>query len=110
MKELVAIRCSKCGHVMYPRHARCLRCRSREFEEIEAQGDARLVTFTENRALPWGIEERCRFLGIVEFANSVRATGWLKVEHPEIGMILRARWAPVRAVGGKDVYGLVLEA
>lgn len=109
MKELVAYRCKKCGRVMYPRHARCLECKSREMEPVEALGNPRLVTFTENCALPWGIDERSRFLGVVEFENQVKAMGWLRVSRPRIGMKLKATWAPVRVIGGEEVYGLVLE-
>ena len=108
MKEITAFKCKKCGHIMYPKHARCLHCKGREFETLEPVGDPKLITFTENCTLPWGIDDRCRFLGIVEFENRVKATGWLKVERPEIGMRLRATWAPVRVIGGEEVLGLVL--
>jgi uncharacterized OB-fold protein len=108
MKELVAFKCKKCGQIMYPKHARCLNCKGREFEPIEPVGDPKLITFTDNCTLPWGIDERCRFLGIVEFENKVKATGWLKVEQPKIGMKLRATWGPVRVMSGEEVCGLVL--
>jgi len=108
MKELVAHRCTKCGLIMYPQHGRCLRCKEREFEPIEAKGDAELITYSDNQTLPWGIDDRQRFLGIVEFENGVKAMGWLKVAAPKLGMKLKARWEPVRVIDGEDVYGLVL--
>lgn len=109
MKELVAYRCKKCGLIMYPKHGRCLRCKAREFEEIEPKGEAKLITFTDNQTLPWGIDDRQRFLGIVQFENGVKATGWLKVTTPKVGMKVHAYWEPVRVIGGEDVYGLVLK-
>jgi uncharacterized OB-fold protein len=108
MKELVAFKCKNCGKIMYPEHARCLNCKGREFEPAEPLGDPKLITFTDNCTLPWGIDERCRFLGIVEFENKVKATGWLKVKQPKIGMKLHATWAPVRVISGEEVCGLVL--
>ena len=109
MKELVAFKCKKCGEIMYPKHARCLNCKGRDFEPIEAKGDAKLITYTDNCTLPWGIDERCRLLGIVEFENKVKAMGWVKAADPKIGMKLKAKWEPVRVIGGEEVYGLTLE-
>ena len=110
MKELVAFKCIKCGRVTYPRRVRCLNCRGREFDPIEAEGLAKLLTFTEAANLPWGIDERCRMLGVVEFENKVKAMGLLKVTHPKLGMKLKPSWEPVRVIGGERVYGLTLEA
>ena len=36
--ELVAYKCKKCGKIHYPFHDRCLNCRGREFDEVEADG------------------------------------------------------------------------
>jgi len=108
VKELVAFRCKKCGRLLYPKHARCPNCKGQEFDPVEGEGDPELITFTESHALPWGIEESYRILGIVQFENKVKATGWLKVEQPKIGMKLRATWGPVRLIGGEEAFGLVL--
>jgi len=110
VKELVAFKCKKCGRITYPRRVRCLNCRGRDFEPIEAGGLAKLLTFTEAANLPWGIDERCRMLGVVEFENKVKAMGLLKVTHPKLGMKLKPSWEPVRVIGGEQVYGLTLEA
>jgi hypothetical protein len=109
MNELVAYKCKKCGRITYPGHFRCLSCRGREFENISPEGAAKLLTYTEVCTLPWGIDERCRTLGIVEFENKVKAMGWLKVAKPKLGMKLSANWEPVRVVKGQEVYGLTLE-
>jgi uncharacterized OB-fold protein len=109
MSKLIAFKCKNCGHVNYPRHARCLDCGAREFEEIAPAGAATLITFTDVCTLPWGIDERCRMLGIVEFENGVKAMGRLKVDKPRLGMKLKASWEPVRVIGGEEVCGLTLE-
>ncbi len=109
MNGLVAFKCKNCGRIMYPGHSRCLNCYGREFEQISPTGEARLLTYTEVCTLPWGIDERCRTLGIVEFENNVKAMGWLKVAKPKIGMKLKASWEPVRVIRGEEVYGLTLE-
>jgi len=110
VRELVALKCKQCGRVAYPARARCLTCRGREFETIEAQGLAKLLTFTESANLPLGIDERRRTLGIVEFENGVRAMGVLKVAHPQLGMKLKPSWQRVRAIDGEPVFGLTLDA
>jgi uncharacterized OB-fold protein len=110
MSDLVAYKCTNCGHINYPWHDRCLNCRAREFEKIAPEGEAKLLTFSDVCTLPWGIDERCRMLGIVEFENGVKAMGWLKVAKPRLGMKLQAHWEPVRVVGGEEVYGLSLQS
>jgi uncharacterized OB-fold protein len=110
MTPLVAFKCTNCGHIHYPEHARCAFCGNRQFEKITAEGTAKLLTFTEVRTLPWGIDERCRTLGIAEFANKVRAMGWLRVAKPKLGMKLKAEWAPVRVIRGEQAYGLAFSA
>jgi len=110
MNGLAAFKCKKCGRIHHPKHARCLTCRGREFEIIHPEGTARLLTFTDACSLPWGIDERCRTLGVVEFENKLKAMGLLRVAHPKLGMKLKASWEPVRIIGGEEAYGLTLEA
>jgi uncharacterized OB-fold protein len=66
-----------------------------------------LLTFSEVRSLPWGIDERARVLGVVEFAPGFRAMGWVKAAEPSVGMKLVATQEPVRIIGGEQVDGLV---
>jgi uncharacterized OB-fold protein len=107
--NVTAFKCKNCGHVNYPHHTRCLNCRGREFEEIAPEGEARLLTYTEVATLPWGIDERCRTLGIAEFENKIKAMGWLKADTPRLGMRLKAGWEPVRVIDGQEVCGLIFE-
>jgi len=108
MSELVAFKCQKCGHVMYPKHQRCLNCRGREFAALPVSGECTLLTFSEVRNLPWGIDERARILGVVEFAEGFRAMGWVQAAEAEVGMKLEAAQEPVRTIRGEQVRGLVL--
>lgn len=110
MKTITAYQCKTCQLVMFPEHLRCLNCSSRDFEEISAAEGGKLLTYTVVNELPWGIDERGRVLGIVEFDNGVKAMGLIKVEDPKIGMKLTAGWEPVRVIGGEKAYGLSFQA
>ncbi len=110
MKTITAYKCKDCGHVMYPHHFRCLKCNGRDFKEISPSVNGKLLTYTVIEQLPWGIDERGRVLGVVEFDNGVKALGVIKSDKVKIGMKLRAGWEPVRVIGGEKVYGLTFEA
>jgi hypothetical protein len=110
MSGVTAYECESCGYVMYPCHSRCLHCEGREFREIEPGDTGKLITYTEVWNLPWGIDERSRSIGIVEFDDGVKAMGQIKTEKPEIGMKLKAEWEPVRVIRGEEVYGLTFFA
>jgi len=107
MSELVAYKCKACGHVTYPARARCLNCKGREFVEIPVSGQCTLLTFSEVRSLPWGIDERSRTLGVAEFAEGFRAMGWVQAPTASAGLKLKAKEQPVRTIGGEQVSGLV---
>ena len=107
MNELVAYKCKACGHVTYPARARCLNCRGREFAELAVSGECTLLTFSEVRSLPWGIDERSRILGVAEFAEGFRAMGWVQAPTASTGLRLRASKRPVRTIDGSQVHGLV---
>jgi uncharacterized OB-fold protein len=93
---------------MFPHHLRCLNCSERDFDEIEPEGKAKLLTYTIINELPWGIDERGRVLGIVEFENGIRALGLIKSDKLKLGMKLNASMEPVRVIGGEEVLGLTL--
>ena len=109
MSNITAYKCKKCGLVMYPHHLRCIKCHAREFEEITPSEKGKLVTFTIVEQLPWGIDERGRVLGVVEFDNGVKALGVILADKPKLGMKLKAGWDSVRVIGGEKVYGLTFE-
>jgi uncharacterized OB-fold protein len=109
MSTITAYQCKKCGLVMYPHHFRCLECHGRDFEQIEPSREGTLRTFTVLEQLPWGIDERERTLGVVEFENGVKALGLIRTAKPKIGMRLTRCWEPVREIGGEEIYGLIFE-
>lgn len=106
MKTITAYQCKQCKYVMYPHHFRCMRCNGREFDQISPTGAGTLLTYTVINELPWGIDERGRVLGIVEFENGIKAMGLINADHVQIGMKLVAGWEPVRMIGGEKAYGL----
>ena len=107
MKTITAYKCTNCGQVMYPRHERCLNCNEREFKEIYPTKKGKLLTYTVVNELPWGIDERARVLGVVEFDNGFRALGLIKSDRVKIGMKLTTGWDEVRYMNGERIYGLV---
>ena len=109
--KLTVYKCKKCGRVMYPRHDRCLKCKGREFDEIEMPLPAtgKLLTYSQLFALPWRYDLRFLTLGVVEFANGVRAMGQLKTPDVKVGMQVKATWGLVREIHGEKLYGLKFE-
>ena len=109
--KITAYVCTACGRVHYPFHDRCLDCKAREFDQIHADGSAKLLAYTEIYNLPWGFDVRTLKIGVVEFTNKVRAMGQIDmddIQKLKTGMKLKAFWEPVRKQHGEDVYGLVL--
>lgn len=110
MKTITGYQCKTCGVVMYPQHYRCLGCGGRDFEEITPTGQASLITYTVLNELPWGIDERGRVIGVVEFANGIKAMGLIHAEDIHLGMTLKPAWESVRVLYGEKVYGLIFQA
>lgn len=109
---IIAYKCKKCGRIHYPFHDRCLTCKSREFEKIHPEGEAKLLTFTTIYNLPWGFDLRYLVIGVAEFDNKVKAMGQITVDSPEklkIGMKVHPTWDVVRVQTGEPVYGLKFE-
>lgn len=95
---------------MYPKHTRCMGCRSTDFEETLLGEECTLVTYTKLYAVPIGVEQTPLTLGIVEFNETgVRATGQLVGEKFDIGMRMRPVWGELRKIRGKKVYGFKFE-
>jgi uncharacterized OB-fold protein len=112
--ELVAYKCKKCGKIHYPFHDRCMNCKGREFEEIEPEGDAKLLTFTQIFNLPWGFDQRFLIIGVAEFENGVKAMGQVEADSINglklgMTMTMKPNWEPVRAHNDQNVYGLKFE-
>ena len=110
MKTITAFKCKTCGAIMYPRHYRCLGCGGREFAEVKPTAQASLITYTVLNELPWGIDERGRVIGVVEFTNGIKAMGLIEADDIRLEMKLKPTWKPVRVLYGEKVYGLVFQA
>ncbi len=101
-------KCLKCGKLHYPKHARCLSCKHREFESIELPKEGFLVTWTMLKAPPTGIDRSSLYLGIIDLGE-VHYTGQLEID-PEIiktGIKVKPLWKKVREIDGKPFYGFV---
>lgn len=105
MERFVGFRCKSCGRVSYPKRARCLGCRGREFEEVELDKECRLLTYTKLYAVPSGVERIPLVLGIVEFKNGARALGQIMSEEVEVDMKLTPEYGPLRKIRGRDIFG-----
>ncbi len=105
-RDIQAARCGQCGKLSYPTHFYCPACGETKFESVPVEGEGTLVTFTRAYALPLDYEVLYLTLGIVEMDQGIRATGQLDIAEPVMGMRVRATVAPVRDIGGRDVYGL----
>ena len=109
MKTITGYKCTNCGRVMFPRHERCLNCNGREFKIVEPTKRGKLLTYSEVNELPWGIDERGRVIGVVEFDNGLRAMGLIKAKKIRTGMKLNTSWEEVRFQDGVRLYGLTFE-
>lgn len=110
--DIVGYKCKNCGRVHYPFHDRCLACKGREFEEIEPEGNPRLLTYTQIFNLPWGFDQRFLIIGVGEFENGIRAMGQIQadsIDGLQLNMPMKTKWAPVRIQHGENVYGLMFE-
>jgi uncharacterized OB-fold protein len=110
MTQIQGYICKACGFKTYPRHARCPSCGKREFNAVELEGTAKLLTFTRVHMLSLAYTERFITLGIVEFASGFRALGRLLVDEPRTGMKLKAEMGVVRDDGGEKTTGLTFRA
>ncbi len=102
-------KCLNCGKIHYPRHGRCLECKQREFEEVNLPSEGTLITFTQLKAPPSGIDSRSLFLGIIDLGE-VRYTGQIEVEDIgklHTGMKLTPHWKHVRTIDNRSVSGFV---
>ena len=106
MTQFEGFVCKACSYKTYPHHARCPSCGKREFDKVQLEGTARLLTFTRVHMLSLAYTDRFITLGIVEFENGFKALGRLLVEEPKIGMKLKAAIGTVRSEDGRKVAGL----
>jgi uncharacterized OB-fold protein len=101
-------KCLKCGKLHYPKHARCLNCKHRDFELVELPSEGLLITWTILKAPPTGIDQSSLYLGIIDLGD-VQYTGQLEIEPDAIktGIKVKPLWKKVREISGKPIYGFV---
>ena len=104
-----AYKCAKCGRITYPKRAVCLKCGHREFKEIGFTEHAKVLTYTNIYALPWGIEGRFITIGVCQFENGVKAMGRLTSPDIKMGQKVKATWKKFREVEGEPVWGWIFE-
>ncbi|MGC9209016.1 MAG: Zn-ribbon domain-containing OB-fold protein [Nitrososphaeria archaeon] len=97
--------CSSCGKVYTYQRRHCIRCGSSELKEVELGDRGRLISYTVLYVVPAGIDRSPLVLGIVEFEGGARKFGQIRVERPEIGMMLRPAQGKLRAREGKEITG-----
>lgn len=81
---LKAYRCKNCGTVFRPLRYRCLKCKSRDFEELYLN-HGRLVSYTIIYATREGFKAPVR-IGLAEFEHGVKLLAQLDCDNPEVGM------------------------
>jgi uncharacterized OB-fold protein len=104
----IGFKCLNCGKIHYPKHARCLKCKHRQFKEIELPSEGSLLTYTILKVPPTGINKNSLILGIIDL-EKVRYTGQLEVEQNKlrIGMRLKAVKKKVREIDNEVIFGFV---
>jgi len=73
--RLEALKCSKCGHIIYPKRAKCDRCGGESLEPYRLPSHGKLLTFSVVRNPPRNFTYFAPFiLGIVELDDGSRIT------------------------------------
>jgi uncharacterized OB-fold protein len=107
-KKMVVYKCKKCGRINYPKRARCLSCRGKEFDGVEIMETGKIITYTQVYNMPEGIRvDSPLILGIAEFPTGFRAMGQIDIDPwmLKTGIEVKPVWDKLREVGGKEVYG-----
>ncbi len=107
--KIIWKKCKKCGKLQHPDHLRCLQCRNTIFNTIESSGDCQLLTYTILKAPPAEFRDKKAYaIGVVEFANGVRALGQLTaMENLKVGMKLKPIYEKITDnLDGEEVLGI----
>ncbi|MFQ5997835.1 MAG: Zn-ribbon domain-containing OB-fold protein [Candidatus Bathyarchaeia archaeon] len=107
MESLKAYECRNCGHAMFPRRARCSKCRMRNFTEFELK-EGRLLTFTTLQITGPGVSKPL-FLGIAMFEKDVCALAQLVPGEIRTGMKVRPIFGKLREKNAKSYMGFRFE-
>ena len=105
-------KCKKCGKLQYSTHVRCLQCKNTSFDTVESSGDCTLLTYTILKAPPAEYRDKTGYaLGVMEFANGVRALGQLTTtENLKVGMKVKPIFRKLTDnLDGQEVSGILYE-
>ena len=105
-------KCKKCGKLQHSSHIRCLQCRNTSFDTVESSGDCKLLTYTILKAPPAEYRDKSAYaLGVVEFANGVRALGQLTTtDNLKVGMKMKPIFGKLTDnLDGQEVSGILYD-
>lgn len=111
--EIYGYKCKKCGHIHYPLHMVCKKCKGNEifeFEPVPLPRKGKLLGFTFVHNLPADFDVMKLGLGIVELENGVRIFGQLRIPEPKSGMAVEGKVETVRKGAYRSFKGIVFYA
>ena len=109
--RLEAIKCKKCGAILFPPRLICPECKSREFEDTRLADKGKILTFTIIRVPPHQFVDQAPFaVGIVELDDGVKLTGQVvdcDFEDIKIGMRVKTEFRKIYNEGESGIlcYG-----
>jgi len=111
-KKIMWNKCKSCGFLQHGTHMRCLKCRGKEFDKIEASGPCRLLTYTILKAPPAEFRDKLSYaIGVVEFENGIKGLGQITTQNNlRTGMRLKPVYQKIcENLDGKEIYAFVFE-
>ncbi len=111
-EKIIWKKCKKCGFLQYKTHVRCLKCKYEDFNEVEASGTCKLLTYTILKAPPAEFRARNSYaLGVVEFENGIKKLGQITTqENLKTGIKLKPIYKKIcDNLEGKEIYDYVFE-
>jgi hypothetical protein len=111
-ENIIWHKCRNCGLLQHNTHKRCLKCKSDDFEIIEASGTCKLLTYTILKVPPAEFRDTASYaLGVVEFENGVKGLGQITTQNNlHTGMTLKPIYRKIcENLDGKEVYAYVFK-
>ena len=103
--KLEALKCVKCGNLVYPKRLVCLTCKGRTFTPVSIAGEGMILTFTHLYAPPEGIAQTPLTLGVVQFKNGIRILGQIEDREVKTGDNVLPVWGLLRKKAESEIYG-----
>lgn len=109
--RLEAVKCKKCGAILFPPRLICPECKSREFEKTKLAEKGKLLTYTIIRVPPHQYVDQAPYaVGIVELDDGVKLTGQIvdcDFENLEIGQRVKIEFRKIYDEGEAGIlcYG-----